>query len=223
MGLGYTEILQENHYYAFGMNMEGPWRQPFAPGTVNGYQYNGKELNSDLGLGWYNYGARMYDPPTCRFTGVDPLAADYAAWGTYVYVLNNPVRFVDPDGRAPSDANPPGKVIAVFYHGGPTGGGNTTTAAKAGTAGDIYNFTAQSAASAGRSFTGRVIAPGATSASGVENGLGFIKDNYNDGDQVIIYGYVSIRQTPPPEQPQSSIPLAGTQLGGSSSSRWLRG
>jgi hypothetical protein len=30
---------------------------------------------------------------------------------------------------------------------------------------------------------------GSTFESGVENGLGFIKDNYNDGDQVIVYGY----------------------------------
>ena len=83
--------------------MEGPWRQPFAPGTVNGYQYNGKEITGDLGLGWYFYGARMYDPPTCRFTGVDPLAADFAGWSTYHYTFNNPIRFIDPDGRSADD------------------------------------------------------------------------------------------------------------------------
>ena len=133
----------------------------------------------------------MYDPAVGRFTSVDPLAESMSSWSPYNYTFNNPVRFIDPDGRAPYDAagDPPGKVIAVFYHGGADGGGKTTNAAKAGDAGDIYNFTAQSAGKANREFAGRIIAPGATSASAVENGLGFIKDNYNDGDQVIVYGY----------------------------------
>jgi len=37
------------------------------------------------------------------FLSVDPLAADYASWSPYNYVLGNPVRLLDPDGRAPSD------------------------------------------------------------------------------------------------------------------------
>jgi uncharacterized protein RhaS with RHS repeats len=35
-----------------------------------------------------------------RFLSVDPLAADYAAWSRYHYVLGNPLVFVDPDGRS---------------------------------------------------------------------------------------------------------------------------
>lgn len=101
---GYTEILQENHYYAFGLNMEGPWHAPTAPeDKVNRYQYNGKELNDDIGLGWSDYGARWYDAAVGRFTGVDPLAADYAAWSPYNYTFDNPIRFVDPDGRSADD------------------------------------------------------------------------------------------------------------------------
>jgi hypothetical protein len=38
-----------------------------------------------------------------RFLSVDPLAADYAAWSGYNYVLENPLVFVDPDGRSVDD------------------------------------------------------------------------------------------------------------------------
>jgi hypothetical protein len=38
-----------------------------------------------------------------RFLSVDPLAADYAAWSSYNYVLGNPIRVVDSDGKAPDD------------------------------------------------------------------------------------------------------------------------
>jgi len=35
------------------------------------------------------------------FLSVDPLAADFASWSPYNYVLGNPVIFIDPDGREP--------------------------------------------------------------------------------------------------------------------------
>jgi RHS repeat-associated protein len=47
-----------------------------------------------------NRGARLYDADVMRFLSVDPLAADYAAWSGYHYVLGNPLVFVDPDGRS---------------------------------------------------------------------------------------------------------------------------
>lgn len=89
-----TEILQQNHYYPFGMNMEGAWS-----GGTNKYQYNGKEIDNDFGLDWYHYGARMYDAAVARFTGVDPLANMYQSHSPYGYVLNNPTNAIDPDGN----------------------------------------------------------------------------------------------------------------------------
>ena len=44
------EILQENHYYPFGMGMGGEWTPQV--GAENQYQFNGKELNEDFGLDW---------------------------------------------------------------------------------------------------------------------------------------------------------------------------
>ncbi|MEZ4884904.1 MAG: RHS repeat-associated core domain-containing protein [Chitinophagales bacterium] len=93
-----SEILQEKHFYPFGMEMEGPWMQS---GANNPYQYNGKELVSDFGLNLIDYGARWYDAAVGRWWSVDPLAEDYASLSGYNYVMNNPLRLVDPDGKAP--------------------------------------------------------------------------------------------------------------------------
>lgn len=63
------------------------------------FGYNGKELNSELELDWYDFGARNYDASLGRWMNIDPLAENYSATSPYVYTLNNPLFFVDPDGR----------------------------------------------------------------------------------------------------------------------------
>ncbi|RMG20118.1 MAG: RHS repeat-associated core domain-containing protein, partial [Methanobacteriota archaeon] len=88
------EIIQENHYYPFGLEMTGPWAPPQTQ-PANPYRYNGKELNTDLGLDWYDYGARWYDPVVGRFTGVDPVAEKFAYVTNYNYAENEPVGSVD--------------------------------------------------------------------------------------------------------------------------------
>jgi RHS repeat-associated protein len=87
------EVLQRNYYYPFGMEMEGPWQAATAPRAD--YLYNGKELEEDLDLNWYAYGFRYYDPSIGRFTGVDPIAAEFAWVSVYNYAENEPVGHID--------------------------------------------------------------------------------------------------------------------------------
>ena len=78
---------------------------PVPPLFTTSYQYkfNGKELQDELGLNMYDYQARNYDPALGRWMNVDPLAEKFPNVSPYAFCFNNPLRFVDPDGRAPND------------------------------------------------------------------------------------------------------------------------
>ncbi len=93
---GTIALVQENHYYAFGMSQAG-WLAE--PSPTNAYKYNGKELNTDFNLNLMDYGARWYDAGVGRWTTVDPLAGKYPNLSPYSYCANNPIIHIDPDGR----------------------------------------------------------------------------------------------------------------------------
>ena len=84
-------VAEVNHYYPFG----GVFA---STGNVQPYKYNGKELDTKKGLNWYDYGARHYDAALGRWLVVDPLAEKYYSTSAYGYCLNNPIKYVDPNG-----------------------------------------------------------------------------------------------------------------------------
>jgi len=86
-------VVQKLDYYAFGKQHETGNLQ-----NGNLFRYNGKEQYEDYGLGWYNYGARMYDPELGNWHAPDPLAGNTPGISPYAYCYNNPISFVDPDG-----------------------------------------------------------------------------------------------------------------------------
>ncbi|MCT4178323.1 RHS repeat-associated core domain-containing protein, partial [Elizabethkingia anophelis] len=92
---GGAEIIEENNYYPFGLKHQGYNSSSLANNTYQ-YKYNGKELQE---TGMYDYGARMYMPELGRWGVVDPLAEKMTRHSPYNYAFNNPIRFIDPDGR----------------------------------------------------------------------------------------------------------------------------
>ncbi len=102
-----TEVLREAHYYPFGMEQQGPWNVQVD--SLHPHLYNGKEFhydsldvdgdgNNELALGWYDYGARFYDPSIARFTSVDRFAEKYSFQSPYAYAANNPIKYIDVNG-----------------------------------------------------------------------------------------------------------------------------
>ena len=88
-------IKEVINYYPFG----AIYGDVGTDDALQRYKYNGKELDRMHGLNQYDYGARNYDPHMCRFTQMDPLAENYYNVSPYVYCFNNPVKYIDPDGR----------------------------------------------------------------------------------------------------------------------------
>ena len=61
------------------------------------YSYTGREWDAEAGL--YYYRARFYDPEVGRFISKDPIGFDGGDVNLYSYVGQNPVNFVDPNGK----------------------------------------------------------------------------------------------------------------------------
>ncbi len=99
------------------------------------YKFTGKEMDSETGL--YYYGARYLDPKYSMWISTDPALGDYIPiaatndeakrhnsnlpgmggvynhinFNLYHYAGNNPVRYLDPDGKSISDDGPKGLLV----------------------------------------------------------------------------------------------------------------
>ncbi len=93
-----ANVSTSNDYYPYGMLLPG--RNSSTSNYRYGYQ--GKEMDNELKSKTatsYDFGARMYDPRAGRWLSLDPLAWKYADQSPYNFCGNDPVNFVDPDGK----------------------------------------------------------------------------------------------------------------------------
>jgi RHS repeat-associated protein len=95
------DIIEESNYYPFGLKHNSYNVDNYQPEYK--YQYNGKEMQDELQLNLYDFGARNYDPVLGRWMNVDPLAEKMRRHSPYNYAFNNPIYFIDPDGMQADD------------------------------------------------------------------------------------------------------------------------
>ena len=87
-------LVEEIYYFPFGgIRLD--------TGSVDvKHKYTGQELDEETDL--YYYGARYYDAVLARFISPDSVVPDYTdpqSLNRYSYVVNNPLRYIDPTGN----------------------------------------------------------------------------------------------------------------------------
>jgi RHS repeat-associated protein len=95
-------ILDDSDFYPFG------GERPILSSSGNHFKFTGKEHDSESGLD--NFGARYSASNLGRFNSPDPsgLSIDRLnpqSWNRYAYTYNNPLRFVDHNGKWPTDVH----------------------------------------------------------------------------------------------------------------------
>lgn len=100
-------ILEETHYYPFGLAMTGISSQSLNFGKENKSKFNGIEQNTSFDLNMYDALYRNLDPQIGRFWQIDPKLVDEAS--PYSAMGNNPISMVDPLGDT------------TYYYDTPTG------------------------------------------------------------------------------------------------------
>jgi RHS repeat-associated protein len=92
-------ILEETHYYPFGLTMQGISSKALkANYAENKYKYNGIEQNTDFELNMYDAFYRNLDPQIGRFWQIDPKLEVTLDLSPYATMDNNPILKSDPLG-----------------------------------------------------------------------------------------------------------------------------
>jgi RHS repeat-associated protein len=108
-------IIEENHYYAYGLKIAGISSRKLADSyegeTKNNYLYQGAFAELDEDIGWTDFPLRSYDAQIGRFVQADPFGqfpSQYTGMG------NDPVNLIDPSGGIGIPC-PGTSQLAIFF------------------------------------------------------------------------------------------------------------
>jgi RHS repeat-associated protein len=82
-----------------------PFGKPFIDQRATSYdiryKFTGKEMDTETGYQYF--GARYYNSDISVWLSVDPMSDEYLSTSPYMYVLGNPIIFIDPNGMNHGD------------------------------------------------------------------------------------------------------------------------
>ena len=102
--LGSNSVITDENGQLVEKTKYTPFGSVTAGGAKSKYLYTGQEKDVETGL--YYYGARYYNPELRRFVQADSILPDVydpQQLNRYSYVKNNPLKYIDPDGRESKD------------------------------------------------------------------------------------------------------------------------
>jgi RHS repeat-associated protein len=91
-----ADVTSTTEYYPYGMTLRSE-----SDGGGYRYGFNGYEADNEVkGKGnSFTTEFRQYDSRVARWLSTDPLEAKYPNWSPYAFVYDNPMNFIDIDGR----------------------------------------------------------------------------------------------------------------------------
>lgn len=126
-------ILEETHYYPFGLTMAGISSKALTNTVQNkikfqGQEFASKEFSDGSGVDMYEFKWRMHDPQIGRFWQIDPLADKYIYNSTYAFSENHVTSHRELEGLEKisihSQSFIPYKTIGLLGEGGKYRGDN---------------------------------------------------------------------------------------------------
>ena len=91
-------VVSAQDYYPYGEVLRS-----YVTGSNVNDKYKFTEKERDVETNYDYFGVRYYDSELTRWLQVDPLADKYPGCSPYNYALNNPLRFIDPNGMYVGD------------------------------------------------------------------------------------------------------------------------
>ncbi|MEO8446638.1 MAG: RHS repeat-associated core domain-containing protein [bacterium] len=90
-----NSLISAQDYDAWGYLIDGRSYQS----EESKFKFTGKERDKENNYDYF--GARYYDARIANWTSIDPLKEKHYDFSPFNYVLRNPLRLIDPDGKDP--------------------------------------------------------------------------------------------------------------------------